>query len=131
MEMKPSDSYRLRADEAINSAKDALKNEHSETAVSRAYYACFYAIHSRLEEMGDVAGSHKQVGILFRKYFIKTGLLDKKYSVILRELSDWRMDADYSPLPEISSEKAHDLIAKAEDFVKKIIAIKLNEIASP
>lgn len=120
MERSPSESYQVRAHEALLSAKDALADGHLETAISRAYYACYYAIHSKLEEKGEVAGSHKQTGILFRKIFIKTGLMDKRYSVFFRELFEWRMDSDYAPFPEATKELADDAIKKAEDFVATI-----------
>lgn len=121
-EITPSESFRLRALEAVESARDALKDNHIETAVSRSYYACYYAIHSRLEKKGERAGSHKQTGILFRKLFIKTGIVDKRYSTILRELSDWRMDVDYAPVPEVDKETAIKLVDKATDFVKTLLA---------
>lgn len=118
-----SESYKARALEAIESAKDALANRHLETAVSRSYYACYYAIHSKLEEIKEVAGSHKQTAILFRKHFIKSGKMDQSYSVILRKLSDWRMDADYAPIPDINEERAKELTEKAIDFVQTLLAI--------
>lgn len=123
--INPSESFRARAYEAIDSAKDALAGGHLETAVSRSYYACYYAIHSRLEEKGKIAGSHKQTGILFREFFIKNGAMDKKYSTMFRELSEWRMDADYSPMPETSHEKVAMLVQEAEEFVKTILSIPL------
>lgn len=117
-----AESFRTRALEAMESAKDALSNGHLETAVSRSYYACYYAIHSKLEEMGEIAGSHKQTGILFRKFFIKTGLMDQKFSVTLRELSEWRMDVDYAPSPEIDKTLANRLVKKADDFVTNLLS---------
>lgn len=117
----PAESYRDRAQEALRSAQDALRDGHKETAVSRAYYACYYAIHSQLETSGETAGSHKQTGIRFRELFIKSGRLDKKYSVIYRELAEWRMDADYSPLPNITREKVAELVAAAQEFVSTLL----------
>lgn len=110
-------SYIERADEALASAKDALEDGHLETAVSRAYYACFYSVHSQLAKRKQIASSHKQTGIKFRELFIKTGLLDKNFSDILKGLEKWRMDVDYAPCPEITPKKAAELVKKAEEFV--------------
>ncbi|MBI2346905.1 MAG: HEPN domain-containing protein [Deltaproteobacteria bacterium] len=123
-EQTPAESYRVRAAEALAAAKNALAHKHKETAVSRAYYACFYAIHSRLEELGETAGSHKQVGILFRKHFIKTKRIDVKLSRMLRELSNWRMEADYAPTPALNQALAANLVASAEEFVTTLLACK-------
>lgn len=122
-EVDPARSYRERAEEALRSAHDALRDGHRETAVSRAYYACYYAIHSRLEARGEMAGSHKQTGIRFRELFIKAGRLDKKYSVIYRELTEWRMDADYSPVPNVTSERAAGLVTSAQEFVSALLTV--------
>lgn len=115
-------AYIKRAHEAIAAARDGLRQSHLEAAVSRAYYACFYAIHAQLEGLGESAGSHKQTAILFRKYFIKTGLIDSRYSVILRELAEWRTLADYAPDPEINKRGAATLVEKAADFVETLLA---------
>lgn len=114
--------FKQRSLEALQAARDAVGQSHLEAGVSRVYYACYYAIHSRLSAMGALPASHKQTGIRFRELFIKTGKLDKKFSDILTELSEWRMDVDYSPLPEITSEKAKELIAQAEMFVNALLS---------
>ncbi|MBU4483850.1 HEPN domain-containing protein [bacterium] len=75
-----------RALESLESAKDSLASGHEETAVSRAYYACFYVIHSKLSEIDEIASSHKQAQIEFRQHFIKTKLIDQKYSLLLSTL---------------------------------------------
>lgn len=122
--IEPAASYRARAEEALRSAHDALRDGHRETAISRAYYACYYAIHAQLEALGETAGSHKQTGIVFRALFIKSGRLGKKYSVIYRTLSESRMDADYSPTPNVTHAKAVELVAAAQDFVSALRTIK-------
>ncbi len=123
---KARQAYARRAREAVVAARDALKQGHLEMAVSRAYYACFYAMHAQLEGLGESAGSHKQTAILFRQYFIKTELLDVRFSVILRELAEWRAIADYSPDPKIVKEHASALVAKAADFVKALLALRVS-----
>ena len=123
--MTVSEAFRSRALEALKSAEDAIGQEHKETAVSRAYYACFFAVHSRLETLKLSAASHKQTGILFRKHFIATGLMDKKFSGSWEELQTFRMDADYAPVPDITPEKARDLVSQAEEFVNQLLRTKI------
>lgn len=123
----PAEAFRQRAHEALAAARDALRDGHLETAASRAYYACYYAIHAQLETLSESAGSHKQTGILFRKYFIKSEALDTKYSTTLRELSSWRMEADYAPTPHIDRPLATDLVAQAGDFVEALLTVAVGQ----
>lgn len=117
-------AYRARALEAIKSSEDALAQGHLETAVSRSYYACFYAVHSKLASLDLEATSHKQVGILFRRHFIANGKMAKRYNVIWEGLQKYRMDADYTPVPKIDPEKAQSLVNQAIDFVETLIGTK-------
>lgn len=119
--VKAAEDYKTRAMREIAEATSNLNRGFLESAVSTAYYACFYAIHSQLAKQGVMAKSHKQVGIEFRKQYIKTGLMDKKFSKILTLLSQWRERVDYIPLPEVDPQKAKELLAMAEEFVDTLL----------
>lgn len=123
--LKEAQDYETRARREIAETKEHLKRDFLETAASTAYYSCFYAIHSQLAMLGVAAKSHKQAGIEFRRHFIRTGLLDKKYSQIWTELSKWRSAVDYTALPPIDKSKAGNLVSIAEDFVSTLLKIKL------
>lgn len=114
-------AYEERAIAALKAASDNLSQGHLETAVSRAYYACFYAVHSALQTLGLIATSHKQTGILFRKHFIATGKMDKKFNRTWDTLQKYRMDADYEPVSMIDHNKAESLVDQARDFVNTLI----------
>lgn len=96
-----------------------------ESAVSTAYYSCFYAIHSKLAELGVLAKSHKQTGIEFRRYFIKTKQVDPKYSKVFKDLFEWRLIADYTALPPIDGEKAAQLVSTAEELVQVLLKTQI------
>lgn len=119
--LKEAGDYETRARKEIAEAKDHLKREFLETAVSTAYYSCFYAIHSQLARLGVLAKSHKQTGIEFRRHFVRTGKMDKKYSKIWTELSKWRLTADYTAIPVIDNNKAAELVNQASDFVDTLL----------
>ncbi len=122
--LKEALEYETRARKEIKEAKDHLKREFLETVVSTAYYSCFYAIHSQLARLGILAKSHKQAGIEFRRHFIRTNKMDKKYSKIWTELSKWRLTADYTAIPVIDKNKAAELLDQAGDFVDTLLVIK-------
>lgn len=115
--LKEAEDYEKRARKEIEETKDHLKREFLETAVSTAYYSCFYAIHSQLALLGVLARSHKQTGIEFRRHFIRTKKMDKRYSKIWTELSKWRLTADYTATPVINKSKATELVEQACDFI--------------
>lgn len=119
-----SADYAQRAQKEVAEARVHLKNGYLETALSTAYYSCFYAIHSKLAFLGIIAKSHKQAGIEFRRQYVKTGLMDKKFSRALNLLSEWRETVDYVPLPDVDPQKAKELVAMAEEFVVTLLGIK-------
>lgn len=121
LKSKEALAFEKKAREEIQVARDLLKDNHYDAAVSRAYYACFYAIHALLAEQGVEAASHKQTGIEFRRLFIKTGKLDKRYSDILEELSSSRMDADYDAFSVLDQEMTSSLLEQAENFVQTLL----------
>ena len=124
-QLKEAEDYKTRALREIAEAKEHLQKKFLETAASTAYYSCFYSVHSQLARLGVMASSHKQAGIEFRRHFVRTNLLDKKYSRVWSDLSKWRSLVDYTALPIIDMAKAKELVEGAEDFVTTLLAIKV------
>lgn len=116
--------YKRRALEEIKSARLLADSHLHAGAVSRAYYACFYAINYLLIQDGIDAKTHKQVAVEFRKKYIKTGLLDKKLSQILDQLFNTRMLSDYDAIIDLEPKRVTHLISLAETFVLEVIKIK-------
>lgn len=119
-----SQEFRDRALRGIAEARSHLANEYLESAISTAYYSCFYAIHSQLAGRGTEASSHKQTGIQFRRLFIKSKKLPARFSETWQKLSEWRMEADYDSSPDIDGHRALELVELAEEFVKELLKIK-------
>lgn len=122
--VKEGEEYERRAKREMDEAEDHLKNRYLETAASTAYYSCFYAVHAQLARLGIAAKSHKQIGIQFRRHFIKTKKMDVKYSRIWATLAQWRSEVDYTALPPIDEEKAKQLVQMARNFVNILLKIK-------
>lgn len=89
-------------------------------AVNRAYYAVFHAI--KAVELLDNYDSKKHSGLIahFRQEYIKTGIIDVKYSDIIQELSQFRNDSDYNILAVITSSDAQEQYENAKEFVRMI-----------
>lgn len=118
--MKAAGEFKTRALSTVKEAKSHLQNGFLESAVSTAYYACFYAVSSRFSEMGVAVSSHKQAGIQFRRHFIMNKKMEVRFSETWQKLSDWRMEVDYSPTPDIDKAKAAELVLSAEKFVETV-----------
>jgi len=113
-------SYRDRAYDEIKAAKLLYESHLFAAAISRAYYASFYAInYIFLQDNIDVK-THKQLAIEFRKLYIKTGKFDKKISKILTQLFNCRMLCDYEASIDLEQEHVRHLIDLAEEFVSGI-----------
>lgn len=89
-------------------------------AVNRAYYAVFHAI--KAVELLDNYDSKKHSGLIahFRQKYIKTGVIDVKYSDIIQELFQFRNDSDYNILAVITLSDAQEQYENAEEFVRMI-----------
>lgn len=115
------ESYRQRARDDLKAAEEMLASRFHLAAISRAYYALFYTATAVLLEKGITVHRHKQLGIEFRKHFIKTKELPKKYGEILEELFQARQTADYDAIPEISEARVGELLKEAKDFIQTLL----------
>lgn len=122
-EVEIIESYRDRAREDIQTAKLLLGSHLHLAAISRAYYGVFYAVTALLVGRGVVAHKHRQLGIEFRRHFVKTGTFSKKESGLLQELFRARLKADYDAIPDIKEERVAGLIKEAEEFVEALLAL--------
>lgn len=111
-------AYQVRALEDIRAAEQLLGSQFDLAAISRAYYAVFYAITAALLANGTETRSHKQLGIQFRKQFIKTKKVPQKFSPLLEELFQARQAADYDAIPEMDSSEVQHLVKSAAEFVE-------------
>ena len=89
-------------------------------AVNRAYYAVFHAI--KAVELLDNYDSKKHSGLIahFRQEYIKTGIIDVKYSDMIQDLSQFRNDSDYNILAVITCSDAQEQYENAKEFVRMI-----------
>lgn len=118
--VKLLDGYKARAKEEIEASKLLAGSHIHAGAVSRAYYACFYAISYLLLQEGVETRTHKQLAIEFRKRFIKTGKLEKKFSRTLDRLFNARMISDYDATIDMDKIEVNSLIELSEEFVSEV-----------
>jgi uncharacterized protein (UPF0332 family) len=87
---------------------------------NRAYYAMFYAALAMLASVGEESSKHTGVLALFDRHFIKTKILPKEMSKVLRNAFDTRLTGDYEEEADLSNEQALDVLNSAVQFVSSI-----------
>jgi uncharacterized protein (UPF0332 family) len=119
--------YTRLAGEELAAARDNLNLAHLRAAVSRAYYAMFYAATALLGSRGVWRSKHQGLIAAFGEHFVKPGLVESRYGRMLHDAFEARLDGDYAPHPDLDYASASKLIADAGDFVQRIAQI----LASP
>ena len=108
-----------RAYEKLEVAKSLFKDEFYSDAVSRAYYAMFYAARALLSEKNIYPKTHHGVISQFGLKFVKEGHFKKEIFVLFARAQEDREEADYGLLAEIEEEEAEKIIEGAEQFLNE------------
>jgi uncharacterized protein (UPF0332 family) len=90
-------------------------------AVSRAYYAAFYAAEAALHALDESRSKHSGVMAAFRSIVVGRHGFDDDVGRLLPSLFDRRNTADYAEAPVDRSE-VEEAIADAERFVDAVEA---------
>lgn len=115
-----SQALLAKASENLAAAQDLMEKGHAEVAVSRAYYAMFYAAEAALLEEGLEFSSHGAVHGAFGERLAKSGRLDPKLHRYLLDAYRARQSADYDAPADISEEDARVLIDRAQEFISLV-----------
>jgi uncharacterized protein (UPF0332 family) len=83
-----------RAERGLQASHLLLKNEYFADAVSRAYYAMFYAATALLHSEGITVSKHSAVIAQVGKHFAKTGKIEVRLHRALIDVFDERQAAD-------------------------------------
>lgn len=111
--------YLERAHQDLEAAANNLKQGFYNVAVSRAYYAMFYAASALLASKGIARSKHSGVHAAFGEYFIKTGLIEAEYAKVLGHAFDSRLDTDYDIMFTTSRTLAKEVLHDAQRFVER------------
>lgn len=95
-------TYRIRARQALETARMLHEYGDQIAAANRAYFAVFDAMRAALTELSDIDPhlfkTHNGTIRAFELHFVKTGRLDRSVSRSLRKVEDLRLTADYIEL---------------------------------
>jgi uncharacterized protein (UPF0332 family) len=113
--------YRLEKSAiTFEEAKSLFESGFWNGAANRLYYSCFYSVIALLIKDDISALTHNGVRTEFFKHYIKTELLDKKFSVLYSNLMNKRQESDYGDFQNFSEEEIRPLIQEVNLFLKVI-----------
>jgi uncharacterized protein (UPF0332 family) len=110
-----------RANNALSASEALFSKELFDDAISRAYYAMFYAAKALLIRDGFISGSkHSAVVAAFGREYAKTGKIEPRYHQMLIEGFEWRQKADYDVFWHADRQTAQGCIEDASNFILQI-----------
>ena len=112
--------YLDRAHQELEAAKHNLLQGFYWVAVSRAYYAMFYAASALLASKGIYRRKHSGVISAFAEHFVKSGLIEPEYAKMLSGAFESRLDSDYDIWFNPSEVIAKSAVSRAMQFVSRI-----------
>jgi uncharacterized protein (UPF0332 family) len=111
--------YLERSREDLEAARSNVQQGFYGVAVTRAYYAMFYAASALLASKGISRSKHSAVLAAFREHFVKPGLVESDYAKALGLAFDARLDSDYDVTFTTDLTLAEDVLVEAQRFVER------------
>jgi len=108
-----------RSRQELEAARFLAGGGFAAQAVSRAYYAAFYAAEEALLALGETRSKHSGVLAAFEKLVVREGGLDPTIGRLLRSLFRRRNEADYGAVPA-SQEEGAEAVRDAESVVDAV-----------
>lgn len=90
------------------------------SAINRAYYAIFYSANALLVTQGIARSKHSGVIAAFRQRFVKSGLIEAKYSDVYGRVMENRHVSDYEIELPVEPQVAEDDLRDAQHFVERV-----------
>jgi len=120
IEQKKIDLSKLYIEKSRNTYEEAVILRDSNKylgASNRLYYAFFYLANAFLALKGLSSRKHSGVRSLFDLHFVKTKLVDKRYSRIYNALKEIREDSDYECFYLIDKQQVDENFEYVKEFI--------------
>ncbi len=113
--------YRIeKARDLLSQAELLSSNKKFDGSLNRSYSAIFSAMRSLLALVKLDSSTHAGVLSYFDRYFIKTGIIDKKFSKIAHSVFDSQQDPDHEDFYTPSENDAKTQLENAKAFVNEM-----------
>ena len=125
--LKELAKYRMeRAKEMVEAAEGKLNIRQYKTSINRSYYAVFHAMRALNILKGFDSSKHSGVIAFFNREYLKTEILDKALSVIIKNSSFLREKSDYDDFFIASKKEAETQVSEARIFLEVAETYLLN-----
>ncbi len=112
----------VKATRSLRSARNLLEDGDLDFAISRAYYAMFYAAEAALLSRDVRRSKYGAVIAAFGATFVATGLIDRRHHSALHAAFLDRSESDYGKLFP-ARESVERRLAEAGEFVEAVRAL--------
>ena len=115
-----------RAERSLEAANLLIKNGYFADAISRSYYAMFYAATALLHSEGITVSKHSAVIAQVGQHFAKTGKLEVRLHRALIDVFDERQSADYGGIvfshedTELAYQAAGEFVQAAQKYLDEL-----------
>jgi uncharacterized protein (UPF0332 family) len=110
-----------RSRQELAAARVLVREGFAEQAISRAYFAAFFAAEAALQLLGETRSKHSGVISAFNRRLVREGALDESMGRTLRSLFERRNLADYGS-GSVTRGEAEAALGDAERFVDAVAA---------
>lgn len=94
---KLAEYWLQKACESLQRAKDDVGDGAYSFAISRMYYAVFYAVCAALADKGEMYGKHSAVRSVFNRDYVKGNRVSRELGELYNVLYDERNEGNYTP----------------------------------
>ncbi len=101
---------------ALAAARLLARGGFHSDAVSRAYYAMFYAARAAVHAEGSEPKTHSGVASEFSRLYVRTDRVPTAAAKVLRQYAGERADVDYEGL-SLTADEAEEALVDAERFI--------------
>lgn len=126
--LKELAGYRMeRAKEMLLAARENLEIGQYKTSLNRSYYAIFHAMRAAniLKEFDS--SKHSGVIAFFNKEYLKTNILNRDLSIIIKNSAFLREKSDYDDFFIASRKDAEKQVADADIFLNAVEQYLMSE----
>lgn len=109
-----------RAKESVSEAELLIAHEHWNAAVSRLYYAVFYAASAYIVAHDRAVKTHKGTRLAFGSLINDVHAFPKEVVKVYHDLFEERHHADYGFFSDMDRELVHPMILPAKCFIDAI-----------
>jgi uncharacterized protein (UPF0332 family) len=105
---------------SLAAAISLAREDFTEAAISRAYYAAFYLAQAALATKDISRSKHSGVIAAFGEHLTKKGLLAEELHKTFLKLYEKRITSDYSVEAVPSSDETREALEAAKKFAKSV-----------